>query len=90
MLILQYLSVVKKSKDDQLCSSSASLPDPCDPLSEKVPPEAIASAVTKAIAKSEMSRKQKGPYLYLTDAQHYEVGKRAAENGTTTAMRYYI
>jgi len=25
----------------------------------------------------------------LTDAQHYEVGKREAENETTTALRYY-
>jgi len=44
MSILQYVSVVKKSKDDQLCSSSASSPDPRGSLSEKVPPEAIASA----------------------------------------------
>ena len=92
MSILQYLSVAKKPKDDQLCSSSASLPDPRGPLSEMVPPEAIASAnasVTKAITKGETSRKQKGPYLYLTDAQHYKVGKRAAETGTTTTMQYY-
>jgi len=92
MSILQYLSVAKKPKDDQLCSSSASLPDPRGPLSEMVPPEAIASAnasVTKAITKGETSRKQKGSYLYLTDAQRYEVGKRAAETGTTTMMRYY-
>ena len=89
---MQYLSDVKKSKDDQLCSSSASLPDPRGPLSETVPPEAIASVnapVTKAITKGETSQKQKGPYLYLTDEQCYEVGKRAAESGTTTAMRYY-
>jgi len=89
---LQYVSVIKKPKVDQLCSSSTSLPDPRGPLSEKMPPETIASAnasVAKAIAKGEKSRKQKGPYLYLTDAQRYEVGKRAAENGTTNTMRYY-
>ena len=39
--------------------------------------------------KSEVSQKQKGPYLYLTDAQWYEVGKKAAECGTTNTLRYY-
>jgi len=43
------------------------------------------------ITKGEASctKKQKGPYLYLTDVQRYEVGKRAAECGTTTTIRYY-
>jgi len=55
MSILQYVSVVKKSKDDP---SSVILPDPRGPLSEKVPPEAIASANTsikKVITKGEKS-----------------------------------
>jgi len=30
-----------------------------------------------------------GPYLMLTLAQRYEVGKRAAEHGTTCAMHYF-
>ena len=91
MSILQYFSIVKKSKsDDQLCSLSATLPGGL--LCDKVPTEAIASAnaiVTKAVTKSEMSKKQKGPYLYLTDAQRYEVGKKAAECGTTNTLLYY-
>ena len=70
------------------------LPDPHSLLSDKVPTEAIVStntAITKAITKGEVSQKQKprGPYLYLTDAQHYEVGKKAAECGTTRTLRYY-
>ena len=44
--------------DDQLGSSSVTLPDPHCPLSDKLPTEAIASvnvAVTKVLMKSEMS-----------------------------------
>ena len=40
--------------------------------------------ITKAIAKSETSRSKKGPYLYLTDAQRYEVGLLPLEQ----LMRY--
>ena len=31
----------------------------------------------------------RGPYLYLTGAQRYEVGKRAAQYGMTDTMRYF-
>ena len=60
--ILQYFSVVKKSKDDH-CSSSATLPDPRGPLSEKVPSEAIASA-NAAVAKAEKRFKRKKGRIY--------------------------
>ena len=74
MSILQYYTITKKSRSsDQLSLSSSTLPDPRGPLSDKVPTDAITSAnaaVAKAIKKSETSRKQKGLYLYLTDAQH--------------------
>ena len=80
MSILQYYTITKKSRSsDQLSSSSSTLPDSRGPLLDKVLTDAITSAnaaVAKAIKKSETSRKQKGPYLYLTDAQHCEVGKR--------------
>ena len=72
MSLLQYFTVTKRSRsNDQSCSSS-SLPDPRGPLSNKMPTDSITSAntaVAKAIEKSETSRKQKGPFLYLTDAQ---------------------
>ena len=31
----------------------------------------------------------RGPYKILTPAQKFDIGKRAAEIGTTAAMRYY-
>jgi len=94
MSILQYYKVVRKSRsNDELTSSSGiQLPNPRGLLSDKIPTDAIKcanAAVTKAIAKSEASRSKKGPYLYLTDAQHYEVGKKAAAIGTTNALWYY-
>ena len=94
MSILQYYKVVRKSRsnDEFISSSGIQLPDPRGSLSDKIPTDAIRcanAAVTKAITKSETSRKKKGPYLYLTDAQRYEVGKKAAAIGTTDALRYY-
>ena len=35
------------------------------------------------------SQKQKGPYLYLMDAQRCEVGKKASSIGTADTFRYY-
>ena len=32
---------------------------------------------------------ERGPYLHLTPAQKYQVGKRAAETGVTKTLRYY-
>jgi len=57
-----------------------------------MPTDSITSAntaVAKAIEKSETSRKQKGPFLYLTDAQRCEVGKKAYAIGTADMLRYY-
>jgi len=39
-------------------------------------------------SKGECSRRG-GPYLMLTPAQRYEIGKRASEHGTTNTMRYF-
>ena len=82
MSILQYYKVIKKSRsNDQVDSSSAAiLPDPRGPLSDEVPTDAITAAnaaVAKAITKCEASRNEKGPYLYLTDAQRCEVGEKS-------------
>jgi len=33
---------------------------------------------------------KKGPYLCSTDAQHYEVGKKAAAIGTIDVLWYYV
>ena len=70
----------------------AILPDPHGPLSDEVPTDAITAAnaaVAKAITKCEASLNEKGPYLYLTDAQRCEVGKKAAAIGTTDTLRNY-
>ena len=93
MSFLQYYKVIKKSRsNDELSSSSGILPDPRDLLSDKVPTDAITStnaAVAKAITKSETPQNKKGPYLYLTDTQRCEVGKKAAAIGTSDMLRYY-
>ena len=74
-------------------SAKVLLSDPHNPLSSKLPTEVIALAnanVTKAAMKNEAFQKQKGSYLYLTDAQQYQVGKRAAEIEITNTLRYYV
>ena len=89
MFILQYYKVIGKlrSNDELISLSGIQLPDPRGSLSNKIPTDAIKCA-NAAVTKSEASRKKKGPYLYLTDAQRYEVGKKAAAIGTTDALWY--
>jgi len=90
MSILQYYKVIRKARNNDELSSR--LPDPHGPLSDKIPTDAIKSAnaaVTKAITKNETSQNKSGPYIYLTDAQCYEVGEKAAAVGTTDALRYF-
>ena len=81
MSIKQYYEVIRKSRsnDELISSSGIQLPNPHGSLSDKILTDAIKcanAAVTKAIVKSKTSRSKKGPYLYLTDAQRYEVGKK--------------
>ena len=67
------------------------LPDLSGPLRETVPPTAIVAANTKvneAELKKSASRAH-GTYSFLTPAQKYEVGKRAAEYGITATIRHY-
>ena len=79
---------------------SSHLPDPNGPLSQKIPSSGIASAnacVSKLpIVDSDTGEGSststpftRGSYVVLTRAQKFEIGKRAAENGTTAAIRYY-
>ena len=75
------------------------LPDPNGPLSLKVPSSGISAAnlcVSKLLDKTSGDSNgecsvtgARGPYTVFTPAQKYEIGKRAAEIGTTAAMRYY-
>ena len=88
MSMLNYFQQVKKFSRDQL-------PDPNGPLNTegKVPSSAIASAniavqavlVEKSEATTDSSPvpKSRGPYLHLTPAQKFNIGKRASEHGVT-------
>jgi len=63
------------------------LPDPDSSLKRVVPSSSIARAnelVTEVLEQSE-----RGPYVKLTGAQRYQIGKRAAEHGVTAAIRYF-
>ena len=94
MSILKYMKRYSSSSSDQPQSSRDTLPDSSGPLSGKVPSEAIAAAnkeVTKVLDKPCKDDKSgRGPYLTLTSAQRFTIGKRAAEYGTTAAIRYFM
>ena len=86
MLILKY------------CKPISSLPNPNGPLSEKISSKAIELANAEVekishLSKEQASEKTRGPrpnkYLILSPAQRFEVGKRAAEHGVTSSLRYF-
>ena len=66
------------------------LPDPHGSLYKEVPSSSIerANASIAPIIERQESGKR-GPYLILTPAQRYEIGRRAAEHGVTATLRYY-
>ena len=81
--LLNYFSVVLKS------SNVTNLPDPNGLLSKTISPSTIATVnaqvgfiVEKHDTTSANKESQRGPYLHLTPAQKYQVGK-AAETGVT-------
>ena len=78
-----------KYKRDSTVSPSASLPEPNGSLKKKVPSKAIELANAEVTKLKETRPGGRGPYVYLTGAQRYQVGKRAAEYGSTNAMRYF-
>ena len=70
------------------------LPKPNGPLSSSVLPKAIELAnanVAKAVNDEMSSGKgeRSGPYLMLSGAQRFEIGKRVLEHGATAALRYF-
>ena len=67
------------------------LPDPNGSLSGSMSSSAVSSANAKAkdVLEKQTSTGSQGPYLTITTAQKYHIGKRAAECGTTAAIRYY-
>jgi len=93
MSVLNYFSQVKKG------STSTGLPDPNGPLCQKVLSSSIQAAnvrVSKVVegrlgmpgeVKSKSGSRK--PYLHMTPGQRFQIGKRAAEHGVTTSMRYF-
>ena len=70
---------------------ASDLPNPNGPLSAVIPSESIASTNKKVeplLKKPESSAKQ-GPYLVYTDEERLMVGKRAAEMGVASTLRFY-
>ena len=93
--VLHYFNSTSKSaqKDDK---KDVCLPNPYGPLNSKVPPGAIeiankkvAEIVAPPTADLEPTSSARKYYIKLMPAQIFTVGKRAAEHGTTAAMRYY-
>ena len=88
MALLKYFKLKTSGKQP--------LPNPNGELSAKIPSSGISSAnacVGKLLdgdgPRDERDSGLRGPYKILTPAQKFDIGKRAAEIGTTAAMRYY-
>ena len=87
--ILKYFHCANNSRKD-----NDGLPDPDGELSKKIPSSSITLANSMVNEVLEKPRGKRGTYLALTPAQKYAVGKRAAgkraaESGVTTTIRYY-
>ena len=84
MSLLKYFSRVK-TKDG--------LPDPCGPLNEAVPSSSIEEANKEVSAQlasvDDSGKKRRATYMIATLEQKAKVGKYAAENGTTKAIRHF-
>ena len=88
MSILKYLNRSLSSSSNQLLDT---LPNPSGSLSEKVPSDVITAAnkeVTKVLENEPCCTR--GPYLMLTPAQKFTIGKRAVEYSTTAAIRFFM
>ena len=91
MALLKYFQLKNRKKPQ---------PHPNGALSVKIPCSAITSAnvcvgkLLNATANSlgdgdKRNANSRGPYTILMPAQKFEIGKRAAEVGSTATMRYY-
>ena len=85
------MSILKYFKCVPVLIQDEGLPEPSSSLSNVVPPKAIEMANAEVVkVKNKAPRSSRSvPYLILTPAQRYEVGKRAAEHGVTAALRYF-
>ena len=84
MSLLKFFSRVK-TKDG--------FPDPSGPLSEAVPSSSIEEANKEVSAQlalvDDSGKKRRAAYMIATLEQKAKVGKYAAENGTTKALRHF-
>ena len=71
--------------------SETNLPGPKGPLSKVIPSSTIAKVnekVSSVIEKLEATNR--GPYLHVTAAQRYQVGRRAIKFGVTSILWCYM
>jgi len=81
MSIFNYFKFVATEHEDE------GLPEPTGPLSNSVPMKAIELANVK-VANVTTRNNRTRPYLMLTPAQRYKVGKRVAEHGMTASINF--
>ena len=91
MSILKYFHRIewKDQERDQADNGEIKLPDPDGNLSKVIPSKAIRAANETIQQILEPKEVKKVHYVFLTPAQRFAVGKRAAEHGVTATLRYY-
>ena len=91
MSILQYFKRVPVKLESASDERADELPEPNGSLSKSVPATAIELVNAEVLKLKDKSTcdSRTGPYLMLTPAQRYEVGKRVAERGVTASIRYF-
>ena len=69
-----------------------SLLDPHGPLNKQVPSSSIEEANKEVdiCYKATSTAKKRSPYSFATPEQKAKIGKYAAENGTTNAIRHFL
>ena len=84
------LKYFKRRYDTQKKEKLDTLPDPHGPLSKDIITNTHVRQVQQEVEQEASSEKRsQGPYISLTPAQKFSIGKRAAENGVTATLRYY-
>lgn len=85
------MSILKYFKRAPAKVQDEELPEPTSSLNSVVPSKAIELANSEVLKLKNKGPRgaRSAPYLILTPAQRYEVGKRAAEHGVTASLRYF-
>ena len=82
-LLKYFKHTQKKDKLD-----TGTLPDPDGPLSRDIPSSSFGITNTRVRQEASSKRRSQEPYISLTPAQKFSVGKRAAENNVTTMLLF--